>query len=123
MATHEELEILLRKIEKARPKQVSSAPSDAYTGEAAYLDSERDKVRLEGERQDISERKRYAFYFFVLSCVWVLFIGALLFFEGFGGRLGFRLSDPVLLAAIGSTTANILGILYVVAHYLFKPRL
>jgi hypothetical protein len=122
MAIHEELQTLLRKIERAKPKVVSSDPNEGYTGETAYLERERREVQLEGERQDIKERKRYAFYFFILSCVWVLFIGALLFFEGFGVRLGFHLSDSLLLAAIGSTTANILGILYVVAHYLFRTR-
>jgi len=36
--------------------------------------------------------------------------------------LEFKLSDPVMLAVIGSTTVNILGILYVVANYLFPKR-
>ena len=32
----------------------------------------------------------------------------------------FKLSDIVVLAAIGSTTVNVLGILFVVAKYLFQ---
>ena len=34
----------------------------------------------------------------------------------------FMLSENIMLAAIGSTTVNVLGILYVVANYLFPKR-
>lgn len=43
-------------------------------------------------------------------------------FHGYGEWDSFHLSDVVLLSAIGATTVNILGILYVVAKYLFPPR-
>jgi hypothetical protein len=44
--------------------------------------------------------------------------------QGFGSLLGmpFKLSDSIVLAMIGSTTANVLGILYIVAKYLFPNR-
>jgi len=50
-------------------------------------------------------------------------VTVLLLLQGFGLRSWeFKLSDPVMLAVIGSTTVNILGILYVVANYLFPKR-
>jgi hypothetical protein len=122
MPPSERLEDLLLKIERSQPKTVPSEPSAEFAAEKAYLERQRVLVELEGERQDITERKKYAFRFFVLAFSWVLVIAFLLFFEGFGARLNFHVSNPVLLAAIGSTTANILGVLYVVAHYLFKEK-
>jgi hypothetical protein len=53
---------------------------------------------------------------------WVTAIFVLLVLNGFGAAIYFKLSDSVLLAAIGSTTANILGIFYIVARYLFPKR-
>jgi len=50
-------------------------------------------------------------------------VTVLLLLQGFGLRSWeFKLSDTVMLAVIGSTTVNILGILYVVANYLFPKR-
>jgi hypothetical protein len=76
--------------------------------------------------QDTDERKKYAKRFLWLACAWVVVVAFLLIIQGFctQGCRGFvfRLSDSVLLAAIGSTTANIVGILYVVANYLFPKK-
>lgn len=113
---------LLRSIERAKPRQVSSQPDPQSLEEQEDLERQKAWVLIHSEEQDISERKKYAWYFFVLSSSWVFVISVLLFFQGFGGGLAFKLSDPVLLAAIGSTTANILGIIYVVANYLFPKR-
>jgi hypothetical protein len=67
--------------------------------------------------QDTDERKKYAKRFLWLACAWVVVVAT----QGCRG-FAFRLSDSVLLAAIGSTTANIVGILYVVANYLFPKK-
>lgn len=39
--------------------------------------------------------------------------------NSFFGTTTFHLDDKVLIAAIGSTTANVIGLFYVVAKYLF----
>lgn len=113
---------LLRSIAKAKPRHVSPEPDPQSLEEQEDLERQKEWVLIHSEEQDIAERKKYAWYFFVLSSSWVFVISVLLFFQGFGGGLDFKLSDPVLLAAIGSTTANILGIIYVVANYLFPRR-
>jgi len=81
---------------------------------------------LDSYQQDTEERKKYALAFFILSCVWIAVITMILLLQGFGsfwfGKLPFKLSEPVILATIGSTTVNIIGILFVVANYLFPKR-
>ena len=45
-------------------------------------------------------------------------------FSGFGTYQHFRfiLSERVMLAAIGSTTANIIGVFFIVVRYIFPER-
>jgi hypothetical protein len=113
---------LIRRIEKVKPHEVPSEPDEGFTQETAYLEHQKALIELQSELQDIQERKKYALWIVILACAWVLIIAVLLFFEGFGSLLQFKISDRVLLAAIGSTTVNIVGILYVVANYLFRKR-
>jgi hypothetical protein len=105
---------------------VGKEPDPNTAKESADLDKKRLEAEIHGLEQDIDERKRYASRFFLLSCAWLLSIIAILMLQGFGsiwfGRLPFKLSENVLLAVIGSTTVNVLGILYVVAKYLFPER-
>jgi uncharacterized membrane protein YhaH (DUF805 family) len=79
-------------------------------------------AELESYKQDTTERKKYAGRIFWVCAAWVTAIFLLLVLNGFGTAISFKLSDSVLLAAIGSTTANILGIFYIVARYLFPKR-
>jgi hypothetical protein len=76
--------------------------------------------------QDTDERKKYAKRFLYIAWTWVAVIALVLITQGWCahgcGPMRFQLSDSVLLAAIGSTTANIFGILYVVATYLFPKK-
>jgi hypothetical protein len=85
------------------------------------LRSSKKQAELRGLNQDIAERKKYATSFFILSCIWLLLVAAILLFQGFA-LAHFRLGEPVMLAAIGATTVNVLGILYVVANYLFPKK-
>ncbi|HWR36995.1 MAG TPA: hypothetical protein VN622_14125 [Clostridia bacterium] len=97
-----------------------------YLNQQRALEHRTAVVKLNGVQQDIVERKKYALCFFVLACAWVCVIGTILLLQGFGsfwwGCMPFKLSDSVLLTAMGTTTANILGILLVVAKYLFKSN-
>ena len=89
------------------------------------LDIENQGLENQNLRANIESRRKYALGFFILACVWILVITLVLLLQGFGsfwwGKMPFKLSDNVLLAAIGSTTANILGLVVIVANYLF-PR-
>jgi hypothetical protein len=100
-----------------------SGQSDRNTAtELEELENQKKRVEITGFEQDISERKKYAIRFFTLSCAWLFLVAILLVLQGFGPTLHFHLGDTVILAAIGATTVNVLGILYVVANYLFPKR-
>jgi hypothetical protein len=103
------------------------------------LEMERKWAELQGLRQDIKARKRYARHIFRLIVVWLIAIFIILLLQGFlseremvlGFRalgsfwrtsIHFRLSDAVLLALIGGTTANVLGLFIFVVQYLFPKR-
>jgi hypothetical protein len=48
-------------------------------------------------------------------------VGVVVFVQGFR-LLGFGLSEPVMLALLGSTTLSVIGIFLIVANYLFPRR-
>jgi hypothetical protein len=116
----------LTKVLTASLKGVSNVPDPQTLQEEDDLEKEHAKANLKGLKQDIDERKKYAKCFFVLACFWLVAITGLLLLQGFGsfwfGLMPFKLADTVLLAVIGSTTVNVLGILYVVATYLFPKK-
>jgi hypothetical protein len=107
-------------------KDVSNVPDPETRQEEDDLEKEHARAILRGVKQDIEERKKYAKCFFILACFWLAAITVLLLLQGFGsfwfGLMPFKVADTVLLAVIGSTTVNVLGILYVVANYLFPKR-
>jgi hypothetical protein len=107
-------------------KNASTEPQPETLEEEEDLETQQARALLRSLEQDISERKKYARHFFVLACCWLAAITVVILLQGFGsfwfGQMPFKLTDPVLLAVIGSTTVNVLGILYVVANYLFPKR-
>ncbi|MEZ5032582.1 MAG: hypothetical protein R2787_14420 [Saprospiraceae bacterium] len=74
----------------------------------------REEVRLDGDRQDIAERKKYAEYIFILLSIWLLFILMIIFKQP-------SLSNEVLIALLTTTTLKVIGLFWLVARYLF-PR-
>ncbi len=109
-----------------KAREVSNEPQPETLAEEEDLETQHARALLRSLEQDISERKKYARHFFVLACCWLAAITIVLLLQGFGsfwfGRMLFKLTEPVLLAVIGSTTVNVLGILYVVANYLFPKK-
>ncbi len=77
------------------------------------------------DRRDTREQRRtYANRIFTLCCGWVCAIFVLLMFSGFGHyqHFHFSLSDRVILAAIGSTTINIIGVFLIVVRFIFHDK-
>lgn len=74
-----------------------------------------------GFKQDTNERKAYAKRIFYLVCVWLIAVLLILVAVGFSWH-SFVLSDKVLLALIGGTSVNVLGLFAIVANYLFPKR-
>ena len=70
--------------------------------------------------QDREERKKYAKHYFWLVALWMAFMGAILVAQGFQSDQGvFKLSDNVLMMALGTTTAKVVAIIIIVARHLF----
>jgi len=117
-----EAKVSLESITASAPRDPPTPPDSLTQLERVDLEDRRTEVV--GKKQDIKERKKYALLFFGLGCAWMTAITGMLLLQGFGlvYHATFKLSDTVLLAAIGSTTVNVLGIVYVVANYLFPKR-
>ncbi|HLK12367.1 MAG TPA: hypothetical protein VKW76_13395 [Candidatus Binatia bacterium] len=82
---------------------------------------------LRQARHELAERTKYAGRLFNLILWWLVGIGGIILLQGFHRlpfwpHIRFRLSDPALLALIGGTTLNVLGIFVVVVNYLFPKR-
>src|ERR1700686_2511228 len=109
---------LARGLAEAANSEVSTEPDPNTLREKADLEQERYGTQTSGLTQDIAERKKYAGFFFCLSCAWLLAIMTILLLQGFGSlwfwKVPFKLSDGIVLTMIGSTTVNVLGILYIV---------
>jgi hypothetical protein len=117
-------EKLSRGLTEVAGANVNKEPDPNTLKEKEDLEKVRYGAHTEGQKQDIQERKKYAQLFFYLSCAWLVAIVVILILQGFGSfwKTPFKLSDSIVLAMIGSTTANVLGILYIVAKYLFPNR-
>ena len=100
--------------QKPRPDALSQK-------EAQFLEHAAKREHIKGLQQDNQQRKLYANRVFGLLCGWVGGLFAVILLQGFATNM-FRLSDNVLLALIGGTTVNIIGIFLVVVRYLFPKR-
>lgn len=90
------------------------------------LDRKMRKDQHDRQMQMIDEildaRKRYANKIFWMVVVWLIAMGMILGLRGYYWKSGFVLSDKVLLALIGGTTLNVLGIFTIVANFLFPKN-
>jgi hypothetical protein len=94
-----------------------NSPDQQTIQEVQSLDDARQRAIIAGLEQDREERKKYAHRIFVLICTWIGGVFAIVVAQGIGCH--FSLAEGVVLAVIGTTTVNVLGIFYIVAHYLF----
>jgi hypothetical protein len=99
-----------------------------------------DRLKADGFEQDIKERRIYANKIFKLLSIWLVSVFTVIVFQGFSTESSsvkavfketpsflksfvfqprFNLPDSVLLALIGGTTINVIGIFVIVANYLF----
>lgn len=70
------------------------------------------------KKQDREQRKQFSIWIFGIVCVYLLIVLVLLYLTGFSLTI---LSDTVLVSLLTTTTANVIGLLVIVARYLF-PR-
>lgn len=94
---------------------------DLATKEAQFIENAARKEQVRGIAQDTRQRKIFAERIFWLLCAWIMALFAILFLQGFHYNM-FRLSDNVVLALIGGSTVNIIGVFLVVVRYLFPKK-
>ncbi len=117
-----------RQIEDQVAAEVASLVSQRI--EEDDIENERRRLENEKLRQDLDERKKYAHNLFLLMVWWVIFIVAVVLFQGFNIKImvrgdalnNFKLSENVLLALITTTTINLLGLFGIVVTYLFPKQ-
>jgi len=72
---------------------------------------------IKDRKQDRGEREKYASRVYWLIVCWLIALAGILLLQG--SENSFSLRENVVLALIGGTTANVLGIFIVVINYLF----
>src|SRR5215469_4109853 len=104
----------------------ASAPDERAEEEVNWFEVEEERTRRRllniALAQAIELRKAFAWDIFYLIVGWLFLVFVVLFLQGFSATIcshAFRLSDTVLLALIGGTTLNVLGIFVIVVRYLF----
>lgn len=122
-------------------RDLAKRESEEYYGkESNQVRVSLEKEQLEGRRQDRTERQKYARHLFCLICTWLVGVYLILILDGINEskiRISprndinvenveivakFDLPDTVILALIGGTTINILGLFVIVANYLFNSN-
>lgn len=110
------------------PSTNPSNTSQALIEEETYLDRQLERqIRMEtlvslreGNKtraQNNVERKKYAGFIFLLTCIWACLIFVLIFFVGFSVM---KISDSIIITLISSTTINFFGFFFLVVKYLFN---
>jgi uncharacterized membrane protein len=82
-----------------------------------------ERVGIVNERELLRKfREPMVWFLALLSVLWLVGCAALLFLQGFSRFSHFSLPDSVLIAAITTTTANVLAMLVVVVKFIFPGR-
>lgn len=74
-----------------------------------------------GDSQDRGQRKDFAERIYSFASIYMFFVFLILFLSG-SEHSKFSLSDNVIITLLGTTTANVIGILVVVVTYLFSRK-
>jgi hypothetical protein len=111
---------LIESINASQVEKAESTPDVKTELEEVSYKAEHRKLLLKQLGQNIEERRIYSGRVFRICVWWVCGIFLILIADGIGFH--FHLADSVLLMAIGSTTANILGLFYIVVRYLFPSK-
>lgn len=85
----------------------------------AKLKNDAQEEENKGDSQDRDQRKDFAERIFSFTLIYMFLVFVILFISG-TTTINFYLSDNVLITLLGTTTANVIGILIIVVTYLFS---
>ncbi|HEX4008058.1 MAG TPA: hypothetical protein VHX60_17930 [Acidobacteriaceae bacterium] len=114
--------LALDKISASDVQAAQDAPDPKTKKETTELKHRLQSEKIRSLSQDIDERKKYAHRIFCLICGWLGATFLVLVADGIAQSKWFYLPEGVLLALIGGTSADVLGIFYIVTHYLFPQN-
>jgi hypothetical protein len=128
------LEKLIKATQAARGRLESTAskpnqPDKQTAEEEKDLDKQKQLAEIErlyalnaGLKSDIKQRALFAGKIFKLIVGWLIALIIIILLQGFAQYRGtyFHLDKEVILAFIGGTTINVLGLFGIVVAYLFK---
>ena len=105
----------------ALPVDQNLIDAEAREYERERREQQVESLRAENtqKRQDIAERRKYANRIFCLICVWLGVMMLIVIAEGLSVVIPFKLDTSIVITAISTTTASVLGIFLIVANYLF----
>lgn len=114
----------VQEVSKIPDEEINSISPTQTEDEAFRVQKLREgDLRIDQLKQDLDERKRYAAKIYRLIALWLGSLGFILLLQGVKlPKDFFTLSDSVLLALIGGTTANVLGMFFIVLKYLFPQQ-
>lgn len=87
----------------------------------ARLKNEALEEENRGDSQDRDQRKDFAERIYLFAAIYMFGVFVILFLSG-TETTNFKLSDNVLITLLGTTTANVIGILIIVVTYLFSRK-
>lgn len=87
---------------------------------ADYFERKMKTLEVKNKAQDIEMRKKYAEQIFTFVSLYMFAVFFILFLAG--SPSAFKMSDTVLITLLGTTTANVIGVLVIVAKYLFPNK-
>ncbi|HEY9018168.1 hypothetical protein [Thiomicrospira sp.] len=119
----------LKKVQKSGDDVKEDSNTDLEALEDVDLSEDIDDSRQDHEikvlKQKLKEledthnlRLKFAWAIFSVVSAWLLAVGIILFFDGFGFSC-FSLSENVLITVLTTTTINVIALLIIVANWLF----
>lgn len=90
-----------------------------YVIEVRDLEAEKAALEILALKENISHRRKYASRIFYFVSTWMIGVFGIIVVDGVGLL---DVSDNVLMALIGGTTVNVLGLFAIVANYFFPKK-
>jgi hypothetical protein len=109
----ENVEDILARYSKEVRASLPKEPSERSKNEASYYEDEERKFQNERYKSDTEDRKWLAQWTASAVTGWLIFVAIIL-------TNNYGLSDTVLVALLGTTTLNVLGLSYIVLRGHFK---
>lgn len=102
--------------------EVSDSLKQVLTERAIYeFSTKYYDLRIQEFEELIGVRKKYAKWIFAITIIWLVFVAFVIIVQGY--RIcTFTLSNGVMIAIITTSTANILGLLYIVLRFVYNPN-